>query len=141
MMKNLKELVSSLGLSEKIVFFGPPSFEELGRLYDISDVFVMPSIVDSAGETEGLGLVIPEAMESGLPVIASSVGGIVDLIKNEENGILVEQKDPEGIAQAIDRILSNKDLVGRLVKNSKNTVNEFMPTIIAKKHLEVFQKI
>ena len=137
----LKDLSSSLGLDNKITFFGPASHEELGALHDTSDVFVCPSIIDSTGETEGLGLVIPEAMESGLPVIATSVGGIVDIIQNEINGILVPQKDPKAIAEAIDKILSDQKLVERFVENSKKTVNEFQPKIIAEKHLSIFENM
>jgi len=139
--EDLKKLTNSLGLQDKVTFFRGPSDEELGKLHDISDVFVCPSIVDSKGETEGLGLVIPEAMESGLPVIATSVGGIVDIVKNEENGLLVEQKDPKSIAHAIDRIISDRELKKRIIQNSKNTVNEFLPKKIAQKYLEVFQRI
>jgi len=141
LMNDLKKLVTSLGLDNKISFFGPPTNEELGHLHDISDVFVVPSIVDSTGETEGLGLVIPEAMESGLPVIATAVGGIVDVVKNNENGILINQKDSGAITEAVDKILSNKDFADKLIQNSKKTVNEFLPSIIAKKHLELFQTI
>jgi len=141
LMNKLKELVTSLKLEDKVTFFGSPTNEELGYLYDISDVFVMPSIVDSTGETEGLGLVIPEAMESNLPVVATSVGGIVDVVKNEENGILVNQKDSDALAKAIDNILSNKELADKFVKSSKRTVYQFLPTTIAKKHLEVLQKL
>jgi len=93
---DLKKLRNSLSLQDKVTFFGAPSHDELGKLHDISDVFVCPSIIDSKGETEGLGVVIPEAMESGLPVIATSVGGIVDILKNEVNGLLVEQKKSYG---------------------------------------------
>ena len=140
LMNDLKKLVSELNIEDKVTFFGPPTDEELGYLHDIGDVFVMPSIDDSRGETEALGLVIPEAMESNIPVIATSVGGIVDTVKNDVNGILVEQKNPDVIAEAIDKILSNNELANRLVQSSKSTVNEFLPTTIAKKHLEIFKK-
>jgi len=139
LIKNLQELVISLGINEKVTFFGQPTNEELGFLHDISDVFVIPSITDSMGETEGLGLVIPEAMESGLPVVATSVGGIVDIVKNEINGILVKQKDSDALAEAIDKIFSNKEFVNKLINNSKRIVDEFLPIQIAKKHLEVFK--
>jgi len=134
LLDDLVNLTNSLNLQDKVTFFDSPSHEELGKLYDMSDVFVCPSIIDSKGETEGVGLVIPEAMESGLPVIATSVGGIVDLIKNEENGILINQKSSTAIAQAIDRILNNKELTQKIVNNSKQTVLEFQPPKIAKKH-------
>jgi len=92
LLTNLQKLTMSLDLEDKVTFFENPSNDELGKLYQASDLFVLPSIVDSMGETEGLGLVILEAMESGLPVITTSVGGINDIVKNEVNGILINQK-------------------------------------------------
>jgi len=139
MLKKLQSLTNSLGLDDKISFAGRASDEELGIFHDISNVFVCPSIIDSKGNTEYLGLVIPEAMESKLPVIASSVGGIVDIIKNEENGLLVHQKDPSSLARAIERIISDEKFRKKLVENSKKTVNEFSSTIIGKKYYEIFQ--
>jgi len=140
-LENLKKITNSLELGNKVTFFGRASDDELGSLHDISDVFVCPSIIDSKGETEALGLVIPEAMESGLPVIASSVGGIVDIIKHEDNGLLVMQKDSKEIAIAIDRILSDKEFANKLVLNSKKMVVEFQPNKIAERHFQLFQKI
>ena len=141
LLDELKKLSTELNVQNKVTFFGPPTDEELGYLHDISDAFVMPSIEDSKGETEALGLVIPEAMESNLPVIASAVGGIVDMVKNGENGILVEQKDSIAIAEAVDKLFSDKKFSEELVRNSKKLVNEFLPTTIAKKHMEVFQNL
>ena len=80
-------------------------------------------------------------MRSELPVVASSVGGIVDIIEDEVNGILVEQKEPKSIANAIERILTNKDLEKSLIENSKKTVEQFYPEIIAKQHLKIFQDV
>jgi len=77
-------------------------------------------------------------MESGLPVIATSVGGIVDIIKNEVNGLLVEQKNPMAIAKAIERIFSEEELKKKMIENSKSTVNEFLPKKIAQKYLVYF---
>jgi len=108
-------------------------------LHDISDVFVCPSIIDSKGNTEYLGLVIPEAMESGLPVIASSVGGIIDIVKNDVNGILVPQKDSKSIARALERVIEDKVLAKKLVENSKATVKEFSPQTIAQEYAKIFQ--
>jgi len=139
LLEKLQSLTNSLGLDDKITFAGRASTKELGEFHDISNVFVCPSIVDSNGNTEYLGLVIPEAMESKLPVIASSVGGIVDIIKNEENGLLVPQKDSSSLARAIERIISDEKFSLKLVENSKKIVNEFSPAIIGKKYYEIFQ--
>lgn len=121
----LRKLTESLHLENKVTFFGIANHEELGWLYDISNVFVLPSIVDSNGATEGLGLVLLEAMESGLPVIATNVGGIPEIVENGKNGLLVKQKDHESIAIATDQILNNEELAKRLVEKSREKVKEF----------------
>lgn len=138
---DLQVLTKSLKLEDKVTFYGRASDEELGWLHDVSNIFVCPSIVDSKGITEYLGLVIPEAMESGLPVIASSVGGIVDIITNEVNGLLVSPKDPVAIARAIERIILDEDLTKKIVENSKVTVSEFSPKTIAQKYYDIFKKL
>jgi len=138
--KKLKELTDSLGLKNRVTFFGIASHEELGWIHHISDIFVCPSIIDSRGNTEGLGMVILEAMESKLPVIATSVGGIPNIITNEFNGLLISQKDPTSIAQAIDNLFSNKELRNKIVENSEITLKDYSPPIIAKQYLDIFKK-
>jgi len=110
-------------------------------LHGVGDVFVLPSIIDSGGETEGLGMVILEAMKSGLPVIASSVGGIIEIIKNEENGLLVPPKDPKSIAVAIEKLLSDSELRKKFIENSKKTLEEFLPQTIAHQHLDIYHNL
>jgi len=141
LLNDLKKLTCTLELENKITFFENPSDEDLGKLYGITDVFVLPSIIDSKGETEGLGLVILEAMNAGIPVVATSVGGIKDIIKHEVNGLLVNQKDPKDIAKAIQRIISDEELKRKIVENSKKTVMEFTPSTIAQKYYEIYEKI
>ena len=137
----LRTVAKTLQLEDKMTFFGAADQEELGLLYKISDVFVLPSIIDSVGGSEGTGLVILEAMESDLPVISTKVGGIPETIKDEFNGLLVNQKDPHSLAKAIERILSDNTLQERLVLNSKIILNNFSPKKIGKQYFEIFKKL
>ena len=139
--EKLQRLTKQLNLLNKVTFFGRATDKELDQLQKISNIFVCPSIVDSRGMTEYLGLVIPEAMESGLPIIASSVGGIVDTIKNEVNGLLVEQKNPKAIANAIERIISDEEFKKKIIENSKKTVKDFLPSTIGKKYFQIIQQV
>jgi len=131
----LKKFTKSLGLEDRVTFFGLASPKEVGWLHDISDVFVCSPIIDSKGFTENLCKTIPEAMESGLPVVATNVGGVPEVIQNEKTGLLVEQKDPQAIAKAVDRILSDDVLRDTLVLNSKSIVDEFSLKSIEKKYV------
>ena len=64
----------------------------------------------ATGDTEGLGVVFLEALASGTAVVGSDVGGIPDIIKHEKTGLLVREKDPNGLASAIIRMLSDRRL-------------------------------
>jgi len=111
---NLEQLVTKMGLSHRVTFTGRISHDELKECYKNCDVFVLPACIDSKGDTEGLGVVLIEAMSYKKPVIASRVGGIVDIIKDRETGLLVPEKNPIKLADAIYEVLDNKALANRL---------------------------
>lgn len=101
-------------IRENIVFAGSVPNSQLPVFYRAADVFVLPSIVAGSGDTEGLGVVLLEAIAAGCPVVASNVGGIPDVIINNKTGLLVAQKDPKEIARAIMHILGNPSLGKKL---------------------------
>lgn len=138
---DLEKLTNSLGLEKRVTFFGMASIEEVGWLHDISDVFVCSPIIDSKGFTENLCKVIPEAMESGLPVVATKVGGLPEVVEHEKTGLLVEQKDPIGLAKAICRILTDNDLRNRIVENSKLVVDEFSHEKLEKEYIDAIKNL
>ncbi len=97
-----------LKLSDKDVeFAGKISGEKLKEYYKNCDIFVLPAIIDSKGDTEGLGVVLLEALSFKKPVIASRVGGIVDIIKDKETGLLVKEKSVEELASTIEFLINN----------------------------------
>src|SRR5439155_1687474 len=75
---------------------------------------VLPSIVDARGDTEGLGVVLLEAMSYHLPVVASNVGGITDIVADGETGLLVPPADPVALAAALERLATDAPLAERL---------------------------
>ncbi len=115
---HLIEKKNELGLTdEDVIFTGRISEKELERQYQLCDIFVLPAIIDSTGDTEGLGVVLLEAMSFKKPVIASRVGGIVDIVKNKKTGLLVEEKSPEELASAIEFLVENPEEKRRLGDN------------------------
>lgn len=121
---HLAELARARGLEQSVTFHGRISQEELTRQYSRCDAFVLPAIVDSRGDTEGLGVVIIEAMSYRRPVVASGVGGIVDLVIDERTGLQVPQKDSRALALAIARVLTDPDLAQRLGRAGYDHVQE-----------------
>lgn len=110
----LEAEVAALGLAPRVQFTGRICDEALETYYQSCDVFVLPAIVDNSGDTEMLGMVLLEAMRYRKPVVASRVGGIPDIVQDGENGLLVEQKDPQALADAIRRLLDDRSLAARL---------------------------
>jgi glycosyltransferase involved in cell wall biosynthesis len=103
--QEIKSQCHALLLDNVVDFLGFVSKEELASEYAGCDIFVLPAIVDSKGDTEGLGIVMIEALAHQKPVIASAVGGIVDVIQSGTTGLLIPQKDPEALAEAILSLL------------------------------------
>ena len=138
--KDLVSLSEQLHLQGKVVFNDAVSQEELVRYYAMAHVFVLPSVMTDEGEAEGLGVVLLEAMASGVPVIGSAVGGIPDIIRDQETGLLVQQKDPVDLADKINRVLADKELRQHLSTGGRHFVQErFSWPFIAEKYLEVFR--
>jgi glycosyltransferase involved in cell wall biosynthesis len=107
-------LSHQLGVSRAVEFVGFVSNERLSRLFRACTVYVHPAIYDDRGDTEGLGVVLIEALRNRKPVVASHVGGIVDVIKHAETGLLVPEKDSEALAAAVLRLLEDPALARRL---------------------------
>jgi glycosyltransferase involved in cell wall biosynthesis len=129
---SLVELSKSLGVQEKVALPGKVPQETLEKYFEECAVFVLPSIVDSKGDTEGLGVVLIEAMTYFKPVIGTDIGGIVDIIIHNETGILVPQRDPGAIEKAVNRILSEPALVKKLTEKGCEHVqkNFSWPSVI-----------
>lgn len=108
--ENLIKAVRQMEIADRVKFPGFVSSAELKEYYRNCSVFVLPAITDSRGDTEGLGVVLIEALGYKKPVVASAVGGITDIIKDGETGLLVPEKEPERLAEVLYRILSDEPL-------------------------------
>ena len=132
----------SAALPAEIIFTGKLSPEALANEYRTANVFTLPAIVDSKGDTEGLGVVLIEAMELGLPIVASNVGGIPDVVIDGETGILVPEKDPEALANAYKRLAAEPELVKLLLAGSQKRINEcFTWDGIIERQIAVYNKV
>ncbi|MDD5031848.1 MAG: glycosyltransferase family 4 protein [Patescibacteria group bacterium] len=100
-MKQAKEL----GIADKVNFLGKVSDEELPRIYQQADLFVLPSI----NKNEAFGLVLLEAMASGVPVIASDLPGVRTVFANGKQGLLCRPGDAEDLKNKIEKILSDEE--------------------------------
>jgi len=118
-------LARGLGLEDSVHFLGFVSNEELAHCYRTCDIYCLPAIFDSNDDTEGLGVVLIEALMHARPVIAGNVGGIVDVIKDELTGLLVEEKNHEELSNAILRLVESPHYARELGEAGKRFVLEF----------------
>jgi glycosyltransferase involved in cell wall biosynthesis len=102
----LEREIVQRGCGERVRLLG--RIEDARELLWASDVFVMPSV------KEGLGVAALEAMTTGLPVIASDVGGLREVVEDDRSGIIVARQDPAALASAIARLAESADLRARM---------------------------
>ncbi|MFC1657944.1 glycosyltransferase family 4 protein [Candidatus Omnitrophota bacterium] len=114
--EELKDWVAKENLAERIVFLG--NIAQLRSFFAILDLMVLPSI------QEGLGYSVLEAQAAGVPVVASSVGGITEVIQDRETGILVEPGVPAELYQAIKLLLGDAGMRRRIVENARKQIQE-----------------
>jgi len=113
--KNLEKLVSDLKISDSVIFRG---FVDNARTQlSTFDIFVLPS------RSEAMPYALLEAGFAGLPVIATKVGGIPEIIENEKNGLLIEKENPKQIIEALNKLYENKNLRDTLGTNLKQTIS------------------
>lgn len=126
-----KAYAESLGIREKVIFHGNQT-----NVYPFlreADIFLLPS------KFEGMPMTIIEAMGTGLPVVASAVGGVPDMMTHGESGMLVSC-DPKAVANAVCTLLESEDLRQTLGTAAKEKSKQFSAQYMAKAYTEVYRK-
>ena len=140
--EQLKAQAAAVKEGAEIIFTGKLSPEDLANEYRTANVFTLPAIVDHKGDTEGLGVVLIEAMELGLPIVASNVGGIPDVVVDGESGILVPEKDPVALADAFKRLEVDPTLIQKLLAGARKRIDEcFTWDGIIERQMEVYKRL
>lgn len=116
-LKQLLEQTRTLKLDNRVELLGEVSEKQLLELYHEADLFVFPTKL----ETEGFGLVVAEAMAAGLPVIASRIGPLPELVSHGVNGLLFEPGNAKDLAQNIERLLQDDELYEAISKAGRET--------------------
>lgn len=132
--QELINLVSSIGIKGNVVFTGIRT--DINRIYSLLDIFVISSI------TEGLPMVLLEALASRKPVISTNVGAIAQVIEHEVNGLFVEPGNIEQLADAIKTLLDNKYQSVTLAQRGYEKVSMYFSSkTMADKYIDVYQKL
>jgi glycosyltransferase involved in cell wall biosynthesis len=112
----VRELAASLGLAGAVHFLGPR--RDVPDLLSAMDILVLPS------HTEGFGRALVEAMAAGLPVIATRVGGMPEVVTDGENGLLIPPRDAGALAEALERLLADPAWAQHLGAKARDHVRE-----------------
>ena len=118
----LEERVRTLGLQERVEFAGEQSERQVERLLRRASVFAWPSVVARNGDRDGLSNVLLEAMAARLPIVASRVGAVEELVRDGENGLLAEPGNAGDLADKLALLLADAGLRARLGAAGRATV-------------------
>jgi len=133
--QDMIDLSQRLNLSDNVVFIKP-------QLNTVNALSVMDIFMFTPARREGLGLVLLEALASGKPVVATSVGGISSIIDDNVNGFLVEPSKPELLAGPVLRLLNDKALYARMAASGRETViRKFSINEMADKTEKVYMEV
>ncbi|TDS13881.1 glycosyltransferase family 4 protein [Sphingobacterium paludis] len=99
--------------------------DHLQKYYLEADIFVLPSLIAADGDRDGLPNVLLEAMAVGVPIIATDVSAIGELIQDERTGLLIHQRDPQAIARAVIRMIEDYQLCRNLSEAGKQHIETF----------------
>jgi colanic acid/amylovoran biosynthesis glycosyltransferase len=136
----LKRLARKLGLAAQISFPGFIRYDKVADQFGAADVFIMPCIVDPSGNRDGLPTVILEALLHRVPVIATDVAGIEEVIEDGVTGLLISPGDPQAIAAAVLQMIRHRDAALEMAARGRvRVLTEFNPEANHRRVLELFQ--
>ena len=115
-LEELKRLVDNLSLRERVTFHGRVEDDELSRLYSSADVYLIPTL-----RHEGLPLALLEAMAHGLPTISSYIGGNMDVITHEKDGLFIAPGRLDELVSAIRRLATDEEERATISKAARDT--------------------
>lgn len=136
-LEELEMLSKKLGVKKNVKFAGFVEESLKTLYYKAADVFCLPSVTTH----ESFGIVSLEAMAYGIPAVASKIGGIPDVVKDEENGLLVPPRDSEALADAIIYLLENDDVREKMGKSGRKKVEDYSWEKIAKMTEKVYEVV
>lgn len=129
----LRAKAEELGVRERLKLLG--FRKDIAELHKAADIFVFPSL------QEGLPVAVMEAMASGLPIVASKIRGNEDLISNNQGGYLINPKDSEQIAKAIEKMIQNPEKREKMEKRNLEIITKYGQETVLQKMDEFFDEI
>jgi colanic acid/amylovoran biosynthesis glycosyltransferase len=138
--QGLEDLIKMLGMQHHIQILGWATTEELINLYEESHIFLHPSITASNGDMESQGLVLLEALASGLPIIATYHNAIPESVIDGKFGFLVKEKDVDALAERLTYLIEHPNIWSAMGSAGRKFVEERFDIIKLNKKLEEIYK-
>lgn len=129
----LEKLATKLKISDRIVFTG--TLKNISSILQVFTVFILPS------KSEAFGISILEAMRASVPIIATRVGGIPEVVTNNKNGLLIEPGNPKLLASTAIRLLNDRRLCQKLVRGGKEVVKRFSIKRMINETAELYKEL
>lgn len=120
----LEARVAREGLGDRVELRGALAHQEIPAVLRASTAMVLPSVTSRDGQMEGIPVALMEAMATGVPVIATRLSGIPELVRDGETGLLVPERDPAALAAAMERLAADPALGVRLAGAARSVVRE-----------------
>lgn len=114
--------IAELGLGDSVELLGQRSRDEVSATLRESDAMVLPSVTTDDGDMEGIPVALMEALASEVPVVASSLSGIPELVRDGETGLLAPERDPAALAAAMRRIHDDPEAAARMAAAGRERV-------------------
>jgi colanic acid/amylovoran biosynthesis glycosyltransferase len=127
--------IEQAGLSDSVRLLGGRKQSEVLRHYRSTHVYVLPSVVGDDGNREGLPVSIVEALACAIPVVSTPVAGIPEVVRDGDNGLLVPERDPAALADAIQKLIEDPALHARLRARARASVEPTYDTAQTSKRL------
>jgi glycosyltransferase involved in cell wall biosynthesis len=131
----LKAQVKQLGLADRVRLPGAQAHDIVCQAYQRASVFVLPSVIASNGDRDGIPNVLLEAMACGVPVVSTSVSGIPELIESGVDGLLVPANNPAALADAIEKLLASQELRESLARAARARIESSFSLDSSAEHL------
>lgn len=131
----LEKLSKELKVQERVHFCGKIPHKKIQSVIKATDVFVLPSLYEPAG------VALLDAFAAGVPVIASRVGGIPEIIQNGKNGLLVKPRDAMDIAEKVTRVTNDSDFVEEMKLKQKEALMKYDLSNLITQYVDVYGEI
>ena len=122
--EHLQDIISGYNLDKRIRLLGWKTRNEVIEFMDRAELFLSPSVVAADGDSEGIPVVLMEAMAKGLPVVSTNHGGIPELVQHHRTGYLVPERDVAALATAMTEIICNPDTVAGIAREARRHVEK-----------------